>query len=77
MLVVLLEEQILSPKQICQNCLLADRSGQPRWRKGNLGCGHSLRRCNEQQPRLYQCQMGFCLAHLNDHNEENLTLQSH
>jgi len=75
MLVVLLEEQILSPKQVCQNCLLADRSGLPRWRKGNLGCGHPLKPLSEQQPRLYECQMGFRLAHLTDHNEETVTLK--
>jgi hypothetical protein len=76
MLVVLLEEQILSPKQVCQNCLLADRSGLPRWRKGHLCCGHPLRSLTEQQqPELYECQMGFRLAHLNSVNGDTLTLK--
>ena len=75
MLVVLLEEQILSPKQVCQNCLLADRSGLPRLRKGHLCCGQMLRSLTEQQPELYECQMGFRLARLNSVNGDTLTLK--
>lgn len=75
MLVVLMEEQILSPKQVCQNCLLADRRGLPRWRKGHLGCGHTLRGLTDQQPELYECEMGFRLARLNSTNEDTLTLK--
>jgi len=71
MLVVLLDEQILSPKQVCQNCLLADRSGVPRWRRGGLGCGQTLRRLTDQQPELYECQMGFRLARLNSISEKD------
>jgi len=75
MLVVLTEEQILSPKQVCQNCLLADRRGLPRWRQGHLGCGQMLRRLSEQQPELYECQMGFRLAHLNSVNGDHTILE--
>lgn len=76
MLVVLLEEQILSPKQVCQNCLLADHSGLPRWRKGNLGCGRTLRSLKNQQPELYECQMGFRLANLQSPSQDTVTLNS-
>jgi len=75
MLVVLLEEQILSPKQVCQNCLLADRRGLPRWRRGHLGCGQSLSKLTNQQPDLYECQMGFRLAHLSSVSGDNTTVK--
>ena len=72
MLVVLGEEQILSVQQICQGCLLADRSGAPRWRKGKLGCGHLLGRLDSvgtsrsgtSQPAIYECEMGFKIAEI-------------
>lgn len=65
MLVILTEEQVLSPQHVCQTCLLADQKGLPRWRQGQLGCGHLLRKLNDdQQPELYECQMGFRVAHL-------------
>lgn len=75
MLVILMEEQILSPKQVCHNCLLADRRGLPRWRQGNLSCGKMLRGLSEQQPELYECQMGFQIAHLNSVNGDTITLK--
>lgn len=75
MLVVLMDEQILLPKQVCQNCLLADRSGSPRWRQGHLCCGKMLRGCSEQQPELYECQMGFRIAHLNSINDDHTILK--
>jgi hypothetical protein len=64
MLVVLGEEQILSVKQICQGCLLADRSGSPRWRQGKLCCGHLLGRLEKSQPAIYECEMGFKIAEI-------------
>lgn len=39
MLVILTEQQILSTKQICSGCLMADSGGLPRWRQGKLYCG--------------------------------------
>lgn len=59
MLVVLVGDQLLSPQQICQNCLMADRRGQPRWQGGRLQCGHSIDKQNAQQSDQYECQMGF------------------
>lgn len=64
MLVILMEEQILSPSQICRNCLLATQSGQPRWHQGKLGCGHALRKANPHQPEQYECEMGFRVANV-------------
>ncbi len=64
MLVVIINDRILPPQQVCQDCLLADHNGQPRWRQGKLCCGQLVRNlncCNEQQPNAYQCQMGFRL----------------
>lgn len=64
MLVVLMENQLLPPEQICQTCLLADQSGQPRWRRGELRCGRALQKASETQPEQYECQMGFRIAHI-------------
>jgi hypothetical protein len=62
MLVILQDEQVLSPEKVCQGCLLANQSGFPRWHEGTLGCGHCLGKLNDNKPTLYQCQMGFRLA---------------
>lgn len=64
MLVILMEEQILSPTKVCQSCLLADKSGQPRWRHGKLGCGHAVPKLTDNQPDQYECQMGFRIANV-------------
>lgn len=64
MLVILADEQVLSTEEICPGCLLANRQGLPRWQEGKLGCGHSLSKKAQNQPALYQCQMGFKIAEL-------------
>lgn len=64
MLVVLMENQLLAPEQVCQTCLLADQTGQPRWRQGELRCGRALRTATEDQPKQYECQMGFRIAQI-------------
>ncbi|HAG79618.1 MAG TPA: hypothetical protein DCL61_00290 [Cyanobacteria bacterium UBA12227] len=64
MLVILMEEQVLSPSQVCRNCLLATQNGQPRWSHGKLGCGHALRKLTPQQPDQYECEMGFRVANV-------------
>ena len=64
MLVILMDEQILSPNQICQGCLLADQKGQPRWRQGKLGCGHTVPKLGPHQPEQYECEMGFRIARI-------------
>jgi hypothetical protein len=64
MLVALGEEQIISIRQICQGCLLADHTGLPRWRQGKLCCGHLLAQSGGSQPTLYECKMGFRLAEI-------------
>jgi hypothetical protein len=64
MLVILAGDQILSPQKVCQTCLMADQSGQPRWSQGQLRCGHAIRKLSEQQPNQYECQMGFRVANI-------------
>ena len=64
MLVILMEEQILALQQVCQSCLLADRSGQPRWSQGQLRCGQAIRKLTAGQPDQYQCLMGFRIANI-------------
>jgi hypothetical protein len=62
MLVMIADEQILSPRQVCQNCLMADRSGLPRWHHGQLYCGQALNKSAKEQATVYECQMGFRLT---------------
>jgi hypothetical protein len=64
MLVILTEEQILTPRLVCQSCLLADGSGEPRWRQGQLRCGHAIRKLCDQQPEQYECMMGFRVVNI-------------
>ncbi len=64
MLVILTDKQILSPAQVCQGCLLADKSGQPRWHQGKLRCGHAVSKLAPQQPEQYECEMGFRVANV-------------
>lgn len=64
MLVIVMENQMLAPQCVCQSCLLADQSGQPRWSGGQLRCGHPLRKLSENQPDQYECQMGFRIANI-------------
>lgn len=64
MLVVLLDSQTLNPDIICHNCLYANQQGQPRWRNGQLCCGHSIRKTNNQQAEQFECEMGFRLVNV-------------
>ncbi|AFZ34591.1 hypothetical protein Sta7437_1011 [Stanieria cyanosphaera PCC 7437] len=64
MLVILTEEQILSPQKVCPTCLMADQSGSPRWHHGKLFCGHALQKSEERQATIYECQMGFRIANI-------------
>ena len=64
MLVILVEEQILSTQQVCQGCLLATQQGLPRWQGGRLGCGRMVCAAENNQPALYECRMGFRVAHI-------------
>ena len=62
MLVIITDEQLLSPKQVCQTCLMANRGGLPRWHQGKLNCGRTVNKSNENQATVYECQMGFRVA---------------
>ena len=64
MLVILMENQMLAPQRICQGCLLADATGQPRWSGGELRCGHPVAKPTENLPDRYECQMGFTIANI-------------
>jgi len=64
MLVILMDNQLISPQQVCQSCLLADQGGQPRWHGGRLSCGRALQKAIAQQPDQYECQMGFRVANI-------------
>ncbi|MEO1377427.1 MAG: hypothetical protein AAFW70_24725 [Cyanobacteria bacterium J06635_10] len=64
MLVILIEEQLIAPKKVCSSCVLADRSGQPRWHEGKLRCGQAVSKMTEQQPDWYECTMGFRIVNV-------------
>ncbi len=64
MLVILMENQLIEPHKVCQTCLMADQSGQPRWNGGQLRCGHAIRKMTEQQPDQFECAMGFRVANI-------------
>jgi hypothetical protein len=72
MLVIMMDDQLISPQQVCQACLMADQSGQPRWNQGQLRCGRALGRkadcladCRtERLPEQFECQMGFRVVHI-------------
>ncbi|MCC0179101.1 hypothetical protein I4641_19210 [Waterburya agarophytonicola K14] len=65
MIVMITDEQILSASQVCPNCLMADRNGLPRWRRGQLGCGKALQQSTPRQAKIYKCQMGFNVTQVN------------
>ncbi|NJL44982.1 MAG: hypothetical protein HC922_03000 [Leptolyngbyaceae cyanobacterium SM2_3_12] len=62
MLVILTENQLISPQSVCQTCLMADRNGQPRWQQGELRCGRMIPASAHDQPTQFECQMGFRIA---------------
>jgi hypothetical protein len=64
MLVMLIGDRLISPEQVCQTCLMADQSGQPRWQRGRLRCGQSIQRQSERLPEQFECQMGFRVANI-------------
>lgn len=64
MLVIITDKQLLSPKQVCQTCLMANRSGLPRWQHGKLNCGRAVNKSNQNQATVYECQMGFRVAQI-------------
>lgn len=64
MLIILTETQILRPQQVCQSCLMADTSGQPRWDHGQLRCGRALAKLSDALPEQFECQMGFRVANI-------------
>lgn len=65
MILMIADEQILSARQVCQNCLMADHSGLPRWHRGELGCGIALQNVTPRQAKIYRCQMGFNVTQVN------------
>ncbi|MEM8639205.1 MAG: hypothetical protein AAGG51_10375 [Cyanobacteria bacterium P01_G01_bin.54] len=71
MLVIVTENQLLPPQQVCNACLLANQDGLPRWQQGKLGCGVKSNTPTESCGRsplsatIHRCQMGFELADIN------------
>lgn len=64
MLVIVTDDQIFAPEQVCQSCWLANNSGKPRWHEGKLRCGQAVRQFTEQQAEQFECMMGFRLANI-------------
>lgn len=66
MLVIVTDEHLLSPRQVCQSCCLADRTGQPRLHGDKLCCGNAVQRSSLELPPQYECCMGFRLVNIGD-----------
>jgi hypothetical protein len=72
MVVILAGNQVLSPRQVCQGCLLADRSGLPRLQDGYpTCCGKTGEATNHHAGdqaacMTVECPMGFRVARLGD-----------
>ncbi|MDY6936529.1 MAG: hypothetical protein SWY16_02595 [Cyanobacteriota bacterium] len=64
MLVIVTDDRIVPTCQVCQNCLLADRRGQPRWKHGQLGCAHSVQEDRGDRGDRYECEMGFLVVNI-------------
>ena len=64
MLVILIKEQLIAPQKVCKSCVLADKSGQPRWNNGQLRCSQATSKITEQQTNWYECIMGFRIANI-------------
>lgn len=64
MLVILIKEQLIAPQNVCKSCVLASKSGQPRWNEGKLGCGQAVSKIAEKKPDWYECVMGFRIANI-------------
>ncbi|MEM8675186.1 MAG: hypothetical protein AAGF83_15130 [Cyanobacteria bacterium P01_G01_bin.67] len=65
MVVMIADEQILPAQQVCQNCLMSDHHGLPRWYGSKLGCGKIIPQAASRQAKIYQCQMGFNITQVN------------
>lgn len=65
MIVMIAEQQILDPQKVCQNCLMSDKSGLPRWHNSQLGCGTMQPQQTSKEAKVYRCQMGFNVAWIN------------
>ncbi len=64
MLVIVMDDRVIPTCQVCQNCLLADRGGQPRWKHGQLGCAHSVKGKAGNPSNRYECEMGFLVVNI-------------
>ncbi len=62
MLVILLDDQVIPSAAVCASCLMANQSGEPRFRDGKLGCAQQLESTTNLSQ--YQCQMGFRLVNI-------------
>ncbi len=62
MLVIMTDNQLISPQAVCSSCLMADRHGQPRWHQGVLRCGRQVASLDQVKSTQFECQMGFRVA---------------
>ena len=65
MIVMIGDRQLLSPQQVCQGCLMSDKSGLPRWQNEKLRCGKVRKPKTSGQVEVYECQMGFNVTWIN------------
>lgn len=63
-IVIIADEQIFLASRVCQHCLMAERSGLPRWREDRLRCGTALQQHSSREATVYRCHMGFNVAQI-------------
>ncbi len=58
MLVLLTDREVLSPGQVCRQCLYASTEGRPRFHEGKVTCGRGPGTpVSQKKPQC--CPMGF------------------
>lgn len=59
MLMVATGDRLIPIQRVCQNCLMANQAGEPRWGNGELRCGRAVVLVSPEQPEQFDCEMGF------------------
>jgi len=58
MVVLLTDREVLSPRQVCNQCLYASADGKPRFHEGKVTCGRGPDKPDPAK-KPHCCPMGF------------------
>jgi hypothetical protein len=65
MVVLLTDREVLSPGQVCRQCLFASTAGEPRFQDGQVICGRgNAAQAPATKPQC--CPMGFRVVEMPD-----------